>query len=128
MGLYKNWQWLLSLTLFWPIAHLAVFTLRFGRLPVDIVIDAIVFLPMGFVSALFFVLLRSRAQTPHQKWAILIGYVVAIPLAGVGSLVSGLLLPPLIGTVIFGVVPLLVGMGLSVLIMMGLKRFILPRS
>lgn len=43
----------------------------------------------------------------------IVGYLVACPVAFVGALFSGLMLPPLVGTLIYGAVPLVVGTGIG---------------
>ena len=104
--------WVLAvvgLTLLWPGVQLLVFWLRFGRLPPGGAADALVFLPLGLVTAAGLVLLLRRARSRKQAVWTLVGYAVAAPLALVGSLAGGLLLPGAVGALIGGALPLAVG-------------------
>jgi hypothetical protein len=102
-------------TLLWPGLQLLVFWLRFGHLPPGGAADALVFLPLGLVAAAGLVLLLRRARSPKQAIWTLVGYAVAVPLALVGSLAGGLLLPGALGALIGGALPLMVGAGLGFL-------------
>ena len=99
---------LIGLTLVWPVLHGIVFRLRFGHLPEAGLAGPAVFLPMGFVSAVTFVWFWHLSGYSSPSW-ILLGYMAAVPLAFVGSLFGGLLMPGIVATVVFGAVPLIVG-------------------
>jgi hypothetical protein len=107
------WLWLVALALAWPTLHLALFLLRFRRLPDEGVGSALIFLPMGVVASLGLGLLLLVAHDARGRGAILRGYLLASPVAFVGSLVGGLMLPPLAGTILFGAGPLLLGAALG---------------
>ncbi len=92
------WLLLVALALAWPLLHL------------------VVFLPMGIVASLGLGLLLVVAHDARGRSAILRGYLLASPVAFVGSLVGGLILPPLAGTIIFGAGPLLLGAALGSLV------------
>jgi hypothetical protein len=95
--------------LLWPGLQLLVFKLRFGRLPPGGAAEALVFLPLGLVTAGVLVLLLRRARSRKQAVWTLLGYAVAVPLALVGSLAGGLLLPGAVGALVGGGLPLAVG-------------------
>jgi hypothetical protein len=97
------------LTLLWPALELAIFVARFGRMPPGGPTASLVFLPMGFVSAVAVTWLWSRTSGPDGRRRIALGYVVAAPLALIGNLLGGLVLPGMWGPLVFGGVPLLIG-------------------
>lgn len=101
--------WVLPLSFLWPGLQLLVFFVRFRRLPPEGLGAGLFFLPMGFISALVLVFLLQRARSRPQRLSTLAGYVLASPCALVGSLFSGLMFPPLIGPLLYGATPLLVG-------------------
>ena len=107
--LSKYWPWLLAITLVWPGIQILIFFTRFSRLPLDMLIQSLYFAPLGFLSGLLLLYFVYRAKSTGQRASTIIGYLIASPMAVIGSLLSGLLLPPLIGTVIYGMVPLVVG-------------------
>jgi hypothetical protein len=80
------WLWLVALALAWPILHLALFLLRFRRLPEGGSGSALVFLPMGVVASLGLGLLLLGAHDARGRNAIVRGYLLASPVAFVGSL------------------------------------------
>jgi hypothetical protein len=97
----------------WPAVQLAVFWLRFHRLPPGGVSDGLVFLPMGLVSGLAMAALWSRASSPRRIRFVGYGYLVATPVAFLGSLLGGLVLPGVWGPLVFGALPLIVGCGIG---------------
>ena len=98
--------WLILLTLLWPGLHLLVFVVRFGRLSPGGVTDALVFLPMGLLAAAVLIILWAAAATRSRKIGLVLGYLLASPVAFIGALFSGLMLPPVIGTLLYGAGPL----------------------
>jgi hypothetical protein len=102
--------WLIALTVLWPGLHFLVFFVRFGRPPSGGFTDALVFLPMGLVAAVILIVLWARAGTRLRKVGLVLGYLLASPVAFIGSLMSGLMLPPVVGTLLYGAGPLVVGM------------------
>lgn len=104
----SSW-WFLPLALVWPVAHSVVFALRFGRFSAEQVLESAVFLPMGILSALVVVLLLGSARNGPQRAGTWAGYLVAAPIAFIGSLGGGLVFPPVIGALVFGALPLIAG-------------------
>lgn len=100
--------WLINLTVLWPLVQVLIFRLRFGRLP-PLFPDSLVFAPMGFLSGFFLLALLGRTQNRTTRISAVVGYLVACPIAIVGALGGGLMLPPLLGVTIFGAVPLIAG-------------------
>jgi hypothetical protein len=96
-------------TLGWPTVEIAVFWLRFRHLPPSGLVEAGVFVPMGFVAGLVAAILVSQASTPRQRRFMFWGYLGASPIAFVGALLGGLVLPGLWGPLVFGAVPLALG-------------------
>ncbi len=71
---------------------------------------------MSLLAALVFVVLWRGATTRPHRIGIVAGYLAASPVALVGSLVGGLVLPPVWGTMLYGGVPLILGMGIGALV------------
>ena len=97
------------LTLIWPAVQLAVFWLRFGRMPPGGPSESLVFVPMGLFTAIVAVGLWSRSETLRRRRFVAYGYAVACPFAFVGSLLGGLMLPGVWGPLVFGGCPLIAG-------------------
>lgn len=98
----------ICLTLAWPAIQLLVFGLRFQRFPPGGPAESLVFVPMGLLTAVFTVWLWTRTDSQRQRRFVAAGYLIAAPVALLGSLTAGLALP-IWGTLIFGGVPLLLG-------------------
>lgn len=107
---------LVILTLVWPLIHLSIFFLRFQRLPFEMVVESLTFLPLGLLSALIFKFFRDKSKSELQKKAVLIGYIIAFPFALIFSLFGGLVFTPIIAVTIYGLIPLIIGMGIGYLI------------
>jgi hypothetical protein len=99
----------LSSTLGWPALELAVFWLRFRRLPPNGAAEALVFVPMGLIAGIVAAVLMVRATTERQRRSVLWGYLVASPFALIGALLGGLVLPGIWGPLVAGAVPLSLG-------------------
>lgn len=102
-------KWIIGLTILWPVSQLVVFLMRFGHLPNEVLMQSLAFAPLGFLSALMLVFFQNRSQTRTQYLCTTGGYVLLTPLAFVASLLSGLILPPFIGPLVYGLIPLTVG-------------------
>ena len=109
------WVWLIPLTLLWPILHLVVYFVRFGDIPSNAA-DILVFLPMSFISGIIFLALWVRISSLPQKIWLVSGYLISSPIAFMGSLLSGLVYQPIIGTFLWGAGPLIIGMLVSLLV------------
>jgi hypothetical protein len=94
-------------TLLWPLIHYLVFILRFP----DGVMQpsALIFAPMGAIAGGFLAYWLKEAQSQQQRLLVVLGYLVASPLAFIGSLGGGLVLSPYIGPTLFGALPLILG-------------------
>jgi len=101
--------WSLPIALAWPVMQNILFFMRFGHLPLNVFASSFVFLPMGFLSAIILIFLVERSGSRSHKASAALGYVLASPFALLASLFSGLLVMPLLGTLIYGTVPLMIG-------------------
>ena len=101
---------IILITLAWPIAQIVVFGLRFGTVPGALVRNSVVFIPLGLVSALLLTWMQSKAANAKVARGIFVGYLVASPVAVYTSLVGGMSVGPYTGSLIYGIVPLLIGM------------------
>lgn len=98
----------LASTLLWPAIHIGVFMARFPENPVPYN-ETLGFILMGLIAGLFVANWYRKSSTRRHRVAILIGYVIASPVAFIGSLAGGLFLPPWLGATLFGGVPLIIG-------------------
>ena len=104
----RHYGWFFLLSLIWPLMQILIFGLRFQRLP-DNIWESFYFLPMGVISAAFFLFMLDKSAERTTRVSTAVGYLVACPIALVGGLGGGLVLPPLLGVTLFGAVPLMVG-------------------
>ena len=113
----RVWLWLIPLSLLWPVVHLVGSWIRFTDFSFTDITYLLDFFPMSIISGIVFVLLWTRLTSRGQKIDLLLGYIIASPFAYLGSLSSGLVYsPPIIGTLIWGLGPLLAGMLLGLLV------------
>lgn len=98
-----------GLAVLWPALQVALFAVRFGRVDGARVAESAVFLPMGIVGAVALAWCWTRARGTLGRAGAAAGYVLASPVALIGSLLGGLVLPPLVGTLLLGGLPLAAG-------------------
>lgn len=96
-------------TLVWPAVQLALFWLRFQRMPPGGASEAFIFVPMGLAAGIVAFLLMGAAATMRQRRAVVWGYLAACPFALAGSLLAGLVLPGVWGPLLVGGVALSTG-------------------
>ena len=102
-------------TVGWPALHTLVFLLRFGSLTVEdsavssnMAVASLVFAPMGLIAGVIaagFWLFSPMGRRRAVWW----GYLAAVPVAFVGSMISGLLFSGVVGPILYGVPPLALG-------------------
>lgn len=105
--------WLILLTVLWPILQLLVALIGFGRIDSALIGDSAVFLPMGLVGAIALVYAWRRAPDRRRRIGATVGYIAASPAALLGAILGGLALPPVVGTLAFGGLPLVAGVALG---------------
>lgn len=94
----------------WPLVYLLLALIRDGALSGAELRSAAAFLGMGAVSGAALVWLMHRSANETTRISVLIGYLVLCPFAFAGGLFSGLALGvPLLGTAVYGGLPLVVG-------------------
>jgi len=103
----RPYLWFIILALIWAVVQTAVFVLRFNKLPP--LGEALYFVPMGILSGGFLIFLIQKAANRVTRIATIIGYLIACPVAFLGSLGGGLIFHPLIGATIMGSIPLILG-------------------
>lgn len=96
-------------TLGWPALELAVFWIRFHRFPPNGPTEALVFLPMGLAAGLVAAAWMLGSSTARQRRCVLWGYLLASPIAFLGALLGGLVLPGVWGPLVTGAGPLAIG-------------------
>jgi hypothetical protein len=89
---------ILPLTLLWFVARL----LQIG--PPLLVGDTAVFLLPGLLSSLIVVFLYLSARPGAQRWLVVAGYIISLPIAFLGALASGMVLPAVIGVTLVGTI------------------------
>ena len=102
-----SFLWIVPLSLVWPAIQSVVFLMRFGRLPPLGIKGAGMFLPMGMLSGGVLIVLCRIAAGDCGR--VIRGYLYATPVALIGSVVGGLLVPPAFATILFGALPLIIG-------------------
>lgn len=107
MGKYITY---LLFTLMWPAAQLLIFFFRFGNLPLDMVSQSIIFLPLGLLSSLLLLYLIKKSHSGKQRNLVIGGYILMSPVAFICSLMGGLIFSPIVGTTLYGFIPLAIGM------------------
>lgn len=95
-------------TLLWPLIHYLVFLLRFGGAATAGPFMW-VFAPMGAIAGGFLAYWLQAGHTRQGRLLVVLGYLVASPLAFIGSLGGGLFFQPLVGVTVFGALPLVLG-------------------
>lgn len=105
----RTYLWSIPIALAWPLSQNMIYTARFGQLSIDALGSSMIFVPMGLISALMLVYLLDRAQTINQRVCTIFGYLLASPFAYFGSLLSGLILAPMMGTLVYGAAALVIG-------------------
>ncbi|MFK7804886.1 MAG: hypothetical protein AB8G95_24855 [Anaerolineae bacterium] len=102
--------WAIGLTVFWPIINLIIFFARFGRMTWQLIAESITFAPLGLLSALVLFAFLNNAKSKGHVFSVGGGYILFMPIAFIAALASGLVLPPLVGPAIYGIIPLTIGM------------------
>ena len=105
----RTYLWSIPIALAWPLSQNIIYATWFGQLSLDVLASSLVFVPMGLISAFVLVYLLDRADTINQRICTIFGYLLASPFAYVGSLLSGLLLAPVVGTLVYGAAALTIG-------------------
>ena len=101
--------WAIGLTLFWPIINLIVYFIRFGNLTWRLTLESLYFAPLGFLSALMIFAFLANTHSKQHAGFVIGGFILFTPIAFLAALGSGLVLPPLIGPTIYGIIPLTIG-------------------
>ncbi|HTE85919.1 MAG TPA: hypothetical protein VK821_14415, partial [Dehalococcoidia bacterium] len=94
----KSYWPVLPLALLWLVARL----LQLG--PPLSVGDSVVFLLPGFLSSLIAVFLYLSARPGVQRGLVIAGYIITLPVAFLGALGSGMVLPVVIGVTLVGTI------------------------
>jgi hypothetical protein len=81
-----------------------------------------VFLVPGLLSSLVLVFYVLRARTSMQRGLTVAGYVISLPVALVGSLSGGLVLTPLLGATLYGVILSSIGTGVGYALGAAMRR------
>lgn len=110
----RRYWWSLPIGLAWPVTHVLAFFLRFPEhFGPETVLESWVFVPFGLLSGVGLVALFSRASTRVGQAAVVSGYLLLSPIAFIGSLGGGLMFHPALGALLYGGLPLLIGMGMG---------------
>ena len=107
--MHRAIMWVLLIAFAWPLTQILIYLVRFGEISGSVVGSSLAFLPMGLASAAILVLLFERSTNIYQKACTVFGYVLASPFALMGSLLGGLVAAQVLGTLIYGTVPLMIG-------------------
>ncbi len=107
----SKWIWILISGLGAPAIEYMVGVMRFGADNADTTyLQALEdFGLFGLVAGWLFFFFRGRAANDRQRFYSALGFGIASPIALFLAWGSGLFLPPVIGAVLFGGIPLLIG-------------------
>ena len=101
------YSYALLLGFLWPLFQIFLYLIRFYQFPNELV-SSLYFYPMGVLS-FFFLLFLSEKVAKEKREKIFIGYLFAVPLAAVFSLIGFLIITPWIGVTVMGSIPLILG-------------------
>ncbi len=102
----------------WPLLHYLLGVARFGtENPSTSYMQALLdFGLFGLFAGWLFFFFRERSANDKQRRFSLLGYLAATPFAFVGTLGGGLFLPGMLGAIVGGGLPLLIGTWLGKLL------------
>ncbi len=109
----RSYWWSIPIAFIYPAIQIVIFMVRFGHLPVELALQSLIFMPTGLISGLVLIALLRRCKSFIRKICTCLGYLLITPLAILGSLLGGLVLPPLLGATLYGTVPLIIGSALG---------------
>ena len=105
----RTYLWSIPIALAWPLTQNMIYAMRFGKFSIDALSSSLVFVPMGIISAIILIFLLDRAETMNQRICTVFGYLLATPFVYFGSMLSGMLLTPLLGTLLYGAIAFTIG-------------------
>jgi hypothetical protein len=105
----KTYWPVVPLTVLWPLAHLLFFFARFHRMDSELLVLSPAFLLPGLISTIAVVYLFTRARPGLQRGLVVAAYLISLPIALIGSLLGGLMLPALLGVTLYGSVLSILG-------------------
>ena len=94
-------------TLLWPVLMCGAYWGRFGVGDVlrELAMCAPFAIP-GALAGLVLGALMARGRGPWSRKMTVLGYVIAVPPAWWGVMMGGLVFSPLVGSIVYGVLPL----------------------
>lgn len=104
-----SYIWVLLTALIFPMLQNVIYFMRFANLPADLVGESMIFIPMGLIAGALFIYLANKDETGKTRLPMLIGAIIATPFALYLSIISGLIVAPIIAVTIFGSIPLIIG-------------------
>jgi hypothetical protein len=106
----KAWYWWVLVFAFaWPVNPLLLVVASGEKGPPGGIAEGFVFVPMGLLTAAVLAFFMWQAETPQRRASTAIGYLVVSPCALFGALMSGLIYPQPLGTMLYGAIPLVIG-------------------
>jgi uncharacterized membrane protein len=116
-----SFLWAFAIGLLFPILQVVIFFLRFQDLTPDASFsDYLFFFITGSLIGLVLIYFLRRSETRRAYNAIIVGFVIGIPLAIIGMLLGGLM--GAFGIVLFGMSPAVFVIGLAYLIGKALSK------
>ncbi|WP_432666592.1 hypothetical protein R9X47_09625 [Wukongibacter baidiensis] len=104
-----SYIWIIPIALIFPMIQNIIFFIRFANLPAELFLQSLIFAPMGLISGALLIYLLRKDIDGKRKKGIIIGYLISVPIALLVSIVSGLIVPPIVATSVVGTIPLLIG-------------------
>lgn len=101
----------------WVLIQELIFYIRFGRFNFENFLDLVVFFLAGLISGGILLFVLSKSKDSRQRKGTIIGYLMSLPLTWLLCIIGGLILPPYVGVILFGIVlpsiGILIGVELS---------------
>ena len=99
---------ILSLLIF-PALQNLIYFMRFHALPLNILLDSMVFAPIGIISALLVFYLLKQDDSAKVKKGIFVGFIISVPISLLVSILGGLIAPPFVAATLFGSLTMIIG-------------------
>jgi hypothetical protein len=99
-----SFLWALAIGLAFPLLQVLIYFVRFGRLnPEAPLTDYLLFLLGGVLAGAGLVYFLRRSETAGTFWAVIVAFLISVPLAMFGMVMGGLM--GVFGVLLLGVSP-----------------------
>ncbi len=114
-----------GLTIGWPLLQVLILMARFGDAALVNVQDEIApYVFFGFLSGTFLSYALRREESRVQRWGVIGGFIVSLPVVQWATVIASVSFPPWIGIPIAGLIAQFLGVALGRMV----AGFFLPRG